>query len=217
MGRRKKETTSIKAEIIEKVITTSWCTQRIKIWQNVPPDLVINATTPVGTRLVHSENPETRYFLKRYIVAGGHDPVTDYPYPNGGILVTSNHMDYAQAIRPECLMIHDTKEVKIEVPEEFKYITNGHREGSKAAEKAALREMRKRERQAKIDAKLAKKQARIDAKEAKLKARNDKKQARLAKKQTKENKRLVRLEKKAKRLLKKNKKTTKPKRKIKVK
>ena len=194
--------TTKKPKIIEKIINSECGIFRRHIWANVPSDLTINELTPVGSRLISAEHPEQRYFLKHYIPSGAHDPSTGFPYPNGGVVVTSRNLDYQQSFHPEGVMLHSSKQVMEEIPREFKHFTDGHRDGSIAAEKAALRAMKKAAILAKRQAKINAKQAKIDARQAKIDAKNAKKKARLDKKQAKIDKKSVRL---AKRLAKEEK------------
>lgn len=148
---------------------------RVKIWQNVPPDLIPTKETPPNTRLVYADSPESRYFLVKVILPGETEHDGGTPWKEGGVLVNSPSSGYTQRFRLPSIMIHSKRAVYEPVPEGFEHFTGGHRKGSQAAEKAAKKEAKRHKKSAAIEAKRQEKERKIAAREERLNKKKNRK------------------------------------------
>jgi hypothetical protein len=187
---RDSKTESPGLQRIQKTIVKGIIVYHRSIFSNVPHDLYVDKFTPHGTRVIVAKFPDSfKFYLKAYHEAG------EQGFPHGGVTLFNAIEGRNETHALESITRHPT-DTKVKDVLATEVNVSGHRSGTKAAEKAAAREERRRLRNEKLQAKQAKRQERLDKKNVKVQARLNKKDARENKKRIKEEKRAKRLAKK---------------------
>jgi hypothetical protein len=161
--------TRVEKTIVTKSVAGREWIVRSFIWEFIPNELKITPETPEGVRVVAAPSPETRFYLVQYLSV---DPF----HPNGGIAVKEAGEPALRYFTNAAVVLHNDKAGYVPVPDEFKYFTGGHREGTQAAENAARKEMKKQVRREKKEKDHNDKEAaKAVKKSAKVKTKSNKK------------------------------------------